>query len=91
MYLSNDDIYSDSILVLDLTLVEDLWWIKWHWDRLSPSISVSPANSHSTDCSKLINHPHHRRYTVSILTTSLNNEMETKKNTETKMNARGVH
>jgi hypothetical protein len=36
----------------------DLWWIKRHWSRVSPSTSVSPANSHSTDCSILIiNHP----------------------------------
>jgi hypothetical protein len=26
----------------------DLWWTKWRWDRFSPSISVSPANLHST-------------------------------------------
>jgi hypothetical protein len=32
----------------------DLWWTKWHWSRFSPSTSVSPANSHSTDCSTLI-------------------------------------
>jgi hypothetical protein len=31
-----------------------LWWTKWHWGRFSPSTSVSPANSHSTDCSTLI-------------------------------------
>jgi hypothetical protein len=29
----------------------DLWWSKWHWCRFSPSIS--PTNSHSTDCSIL--------------------------------------
>jgi hypothetical protein len=27
---------------------------KWHWDRFSPSTSVSPGNSHSTDCSTFI-------------------------------------
>jgi hypothetical protein len=27
----------------------DLWWKKWHWGRFSPSTSVFPANSHSTD------------------------------------------
>jgi hypothetical protein len=27
-----------------------------HWGRFSPGTSVSPANSHSTDCSTLINH-----------------------------------
>jgi hypothetical protein len=32
----------------------DLWWTKWHWGRFSPSISVSPANSHSISCSTLI-------------------------------------
>jgi hypothetical protein len=36
----------------------DLWWTKWHWDTVSPTTSVSPANSHSTDCSTLITyHP----------------------------------
>jgi hypothetical protein len=37
----------------------DLWWTKWHWGRFSPSTSVSPANSHSTDCSTfvIIYHP----------------------------------
>jgi hypothetical protein len=33
-----------------------LWWTKWRWGRFSPSTSVSPANFHSTNCSK--NHPH---------------------------------
>jgi hypothetical protein len=27
----------------------NLWWTKLHWGRFSPSTSVSPANSHSTD------------------------------------------
>jgi hypothetical protein len=27
---------------------------KWHWGGFPPSTSVSPANSHSTDCSTLI-------------------------------------
>jgi hypothetical protein len=31
-----------------------LWWIKWHWGRFSPIISVSLSNSHSTDFSALI-------------------------------------
>jgi hypothetical protein len=31
-----------------------LWWTKWHWGRFSPSTSVSPANSHSIDCSTFI-------------------------------------
>jgi hypothetical protein len=37
----------------------DLWWTKWHWGRFSPATSISPAKSHSTDCSTfiIINHP----------------------------------
>jgi hypothetical protein len=35
----------------------DFWWTKWHWGRFSPSTSVSPANSHSTDCPTLIYRP----------------------------------
>jgi hypothetical protein len=36
----------------------DLWWTKWHWGRFPPSTSVSPANSHSIDCSTfIIYHP----------------------------------
>jgi hypothetical protein len=31
-----------------------LLWTKWRWSKFSPSTSVSPANSHSTDCSTLI-------------------------------------
>jgi hypothetical protein len=31
----------------------DLWWTKWRWDRFSPSISVSPANFHSTNFSTI--------------------------------------
>jgi hypothetical protein len=31
----------------------DLWWTKWRWGRFSPSISVSPANFHSTNCSTI--------------------------------------
>jgi hypothetical protein len=27
---------------------------KWYWGRFSPSTSVSPSNSHSTDCSTII-------------------------------------
>jgi hypothetical protein len=32
----------------------DLRWKKWHWGRFPPGTSVSPANSHSTDCFTLI-------------------------------------
>jgi hypothetical protein len=31
-----------------------LWWTKGHWGRLSPSTPISPAISHSTNCSTLI-------------------------------------
>jgi hypothetical protein len=30
---------------------------KWHWGWFSPSTSVFPANSHSTECSIFIHHP----------------------------------
>jgi hypothetical protein len=32
----------------------DLWRTKWHWGRFSPSISVFPANYHSTNCSAFV-------------------------------------
>jgi hypothetical protein len=32
----------------------DLWSTKWHWGRFSHSTSVSPAISHSIDCSTII-------------------------------------
>jgi hypothetical protein len=35
----------------------DVWLTKWQWGRFSSSTSVSPANSHSTNYSILINHP----------------------------------
>jgi hypothetical protein len=37
----------------------DLWLTKWYWGRCSPSTSVFPDNSHSTDCSTfvIIHHP----------------------------------
>jgi hypothetical protein len=25
-----------------------LWWTKWHWDRFSSELSVSPCQFHST-------------------------------------------
>jgi hypothetical protein len=28
----------------------DLWWTYWRWGRFSPSTSVSPTNSHTTNC-----------------------------------------
>jgi hypothetical protein len=34
----------------------NLWWTKWLWGRFNSSISVSPANSHYTDCSVFIYH-----------------------------------
>jgi hypothetical protein len=42
--------------ILLWTLSKILWWTKWRWGRFSPSISVSPANFHSINCSK--NHRH---------------------------------
>jgi hypothetical protein len=35
----------------------DLWWTNWYGGRFSPSTSVFPANSHSTNCSIFINRP----------------------------------
>jgi hypothetical protein len=32
----------------------DFWWTRGQWSRFSMSASVSPTNSHSTDCSTLI-------------------------------------
>jgi hypothetical protein len=32
-----------------------LWWTERHWGRFSPSTSLSPANSHSTECSTFVN------------------------------------
>jgi hypothetical protein len=46
----------------------DLWLIKWHWGKISPSTQVSPANFHSTNCSTLINHPISRRNYVMVVT-----------------------
>jgi hypothetical protein len=36
----------------------DLWWIKWRWDRFSPSTSVSPVNPYSTNFSAITNTYH---------------------------------
>jgi hypothetical protein len=33
-----------------------MWWTNWHWGRFSPSTSVSPANSRSTDSSTPSSH-----------------------------------
>jgi hypothetical protein len=38
-------------------VMQDLWWTKCNWGRFSPSTSVSPSNSHFTDCSTFIYHP----------------------------------
>jgi hypothetical protein len=32
-------------------------WTKWYWGGFFPRTSVSPANSHSSNCSTFINHP----------------------------------
>jgi hypothetical protein len=34
-----------------------LWWTEWQLGRFIWSTSVSPANSHSTQCSTLVYHP----------------------------------
>jgi hypothetical protein len=34
-------------------VMHDFWWTKWHWCMFSMSTSVSPVNSHSTNCSIL--------------------------------------
>jgi hypothetical protein len=35
-------------------VMSDLRWRKWRCGRFSPSTSVSPANSHSTNCAAFI-------------------------------------
>jgi hypothetical protein len=35
----------------------DLWWTEWHWNGFFSNTAVSPANSHSTNCSTLVNYP----------------------------------
>jgi hypothetical protein len=60
-----DNLHSDSRRLptaatqVRAQVIWDLWWKKWHSGRFSPSISVSPANYHSTDCSTsiIIYHP----------------------------------
>jgi hypothetical protein len=48
------DVYRDS----SGQVMWDLWWTKWHWGRFSPGTSVSPVNSHYTNCAKfIIYHP----------------------------------
>jgi hypothetical protein len=49
---------------------------KRHWDRFSSYIYISPGNSHSTDCSTVINHPITWHYIASILTLLLNNKLK---------------
>jgi hypothetical protein len=53
----------------------DLWWAKWHRGRFSPSTSVSPAISNSTNVSVFINLVT-LRYIVSILTVLLNKPLK---------------
>jgi hypothetical protein len=40
----------------------DLWWTKLHWGMFSPSTSVSPANSHSTEPLHIHHHHHHHHH-----------------------------
>jgi hypothetical protein len=53
-----------------------LWWTMWQWDGFAPIISVTSTNSHSVDCYTFINHPNLRPYIVTIVTASLNKELE---------------
>jgi hypothetical protein len=52
----------------------DSWWTKWHWGRFSPSTSVSPANSHSTNCSIFIIYPTCQVDSVSLHSKKLKKE-----------------
>jgi hypothetical protein len=49
-----------------------LWWEKWYWD-LSSSVTLSPADFHSSNCSTLFN-PNSRHCVVPPA--SLNNQPE---------------
>jgi hypothetical protein len=51
---------------------------KCHWDRISSYIYIYLGNSHSTDCSTVINHPITCRCIASILTLLLNNKLKKK-------------
>jgi hypothetical protein len=66
--------------------VWDLWWTKWQRGRFSSSISVSPSNSHSTDCSTYFiildryNRPisgRHTEWTQSLAYTGIQNAVRT--------------
>jgi hypothetical protein len=52
------------------------WWTKWYWGWFSPSTSVSPVNSHSTNCSTLANRPTIRWYMIRIVTAPLNSHLK---------------
>jgi hypothetical protein len=54
MFATLDKANPDTEIIRGLNFMWDLWWIKWNWGMFSPSTSVSPANSHSTDCSTTI-------------------------------------
>jgi hypothetical protein len=56
-----------------------MWQTKWHWGRFSPSVSVSPANFHSTNSSTFVNHLIITHHTVSVLTVPLNNQLKKNK------------
>jgi hypothetical protein len=59
----------------------DLWWIKWRWDRFSPSTSVFPANLHSTNFSTitLTYHPELVQYASSGRSTQKSHRSNKKK------------
>jgi hypothetical protein len=56
----------------------DLWWKKWHLGEFSPSTPVVPENSPSTNT--FMNHPVIPCSVFSILTVSLNNQLELEPN-----------
>jgi hypothetical protein len=68
----------------------DLWRTRWHWDRFSPSTSVSPANSHSTEL-----HTHHHLSsgagTIRHLVTDIPSGLSLTPPKETKKNGRYLH
>jgi hypothetical protein len=43
----------DNIDKIPGLIMWDLWWTKWRWGSSSLSISVSPANLYSINCSTI--------------------------------------
>jgi hypothetical protein len=63
----------------------DLWRTKWHCGRFSRSISVSSANSHSTDCSTLTINQHPGLVQLGQLVADVPNELSLNPPQEKKM------